>query len=314
MKDSARSELLLTLNERQIEYRSNVSAKALTTFKVGGNIDTCIMPKTKEELIFSAIAAKHIGESFMVLGRGSNTVFSDEGYDGTVILTDRLRNTNVERRTDGDLLIAECGVPLTALSAFASKLSLSGLEFAYGIPGSCGGAVFMNAGAYGGQMSDIVEASECLDLDTDTLLVLDKEKHGFDYRKSTYSDSNGKLIALSVKMQLKYGDRDEIEKTMQLNMLARKEKQPLEFPSAGSVFKRHPGFYMGQIIEESGLKGFRVGGAEVSEKHAGFIVNRGGATASDIRLLVEHIRCVIYDRYGFVPECEIRFIDQTKSR
>lgn len=314
MKDSSRSELLLALKEMQIEYKTEVSAKTLTTFKVGGNVDICVMPKTKDELVIATLAAKHTGEGFMILGRGSNTLFSDEGYEGTVILTDKLRNIDVERDVDGDFLVAECGVALTSLALYASKLSLSGLEFAYGIPGSCGGAVFMNAGAYGGQMSDIVESSEYLDLDTGAVLLLDKEKHGFDYRKSTYSDSKGKMVLLSVKMRLKRGDNDTINKKMQLNMLARKEKQPLEFPSAGSVFKRHPGFYMGKIIEESGLKGFRIGGAEVSEKHAGFIVNRGGATSTDIRSLIEHISRVIADRYGFVPECEIIFVDQTKSR
>lgn len=309
LRATVHSELLNALEEKRIEYKINVSAKGLTTFKAGGIIDVCILPKNKSELVFSALTAHRLGESFTVLGRGSNTLFSDEGYGGAVILTKWIRAVEADLGTDGGLLYAECGVPLTYLTAFAAKQSLSGLEFAYGIPGSCGGAVFMNAGAYGGQMSDVVESSEYLDLDSGNIMVLEKDKHGFDYRRSAYSDSKGKMILLSVNMRLKYADSIVIEQRMQANMQARKEKQPLEYPSAGSVFKRHPGFYMGQIIEESGLKGFRIGGAEVSEKHAGFIINKDGATASDIRSLINYISDIILNRYGFTPECEIRIID-----
>lgn len=309
LRMAVHSELLNALEEKRMEYKINVSAKGITTFKAGGSIDICILPKNKSELVFAALVAHRLGEKFTVLGRGSNTLFSDDGYRGVVILTEGLHTVVLELDDEGGSLCAECGVPLTYLTAFAAKQSLSGLEFAYGIPGSCGGAVYMNAGAYGGQMSDIVESSEYLDLDSGQILTLEKGEHGFDYRRSVYSDSDGKMILLSVHMRLQYGDRDVINQKMQANMQARKEKQPLEYPNAGSVFKRHPGFYMGQIIEESGLKGFRIGGAEVSEKHAGFIINKDGATASDIRSVISYISDVISDKYGFTPECEIRMID-----
>ncbi len=309
MKTAVHSDLLSALEENRIEHKINVSSKTLTTFKVGGNIDVCIVPKSEAELVFAALTAHRLGEKFTVLGRGSNTLFSDDGYNGVVILTEGLHTVKLELDDEGGSLCAECGVPLTYLTAFAAKHSLSGLEFAYGIPGSCGGAVFMNAGAYGGQVSDVVESSKYLDLDSGRILTLEKKEHGFAYRRSVYSDSDGKMILLSVHMRLKYDDRVVIDQKMQANMQARKEKQPLEYPSAGSVFKRHPGFYMGQIIEESGLKGFSIGGAVVSEKHAGFIINKGDATASDIRSLISYVSDVISNKYGFTPECEIRMID-----
>lgn len=309
MKAAVHSELLNALEENHIEHKINVSSKSLTTFKVGGNIDVCIVPKNEAELVFAVLAAHRLGEKFTVLGRGSNTLFSDDGYRGVVILTEGLHTVDLKLDDEGGSLRAECGVPLTYLTTFAAKQSLSGLEFAYGIPGSCGGAVFMNAGAYGGQISDVVESSEYLDLDSGQIITLEKKEHGFDYRRSVYSDSDGKMILLSVHMRLKFADSKIISQRMQANMQARKDKQPLEYPSAGSIFKRHPGFYMGQIIEESGLKGFSIGGASVSEKHAGFIINKGDATASDVRSLIDHIRDVISNKYGFLPECEIRMID-----
>ena len=213
-----------------------------------------------------------------------------------------------EIKTEGEYLIAECGVPITLCAAAAQKASLEGMEFAYGIPGSCGGAVVMNAGAYGGSMSDVIESTLCYDCESGKLIEISADEHKFGYRESIYH-SNPKLVMLEAKMKLKFGDSDAIYAKMNEYMQRRTQKQPLEYPSAGSVFKRYPGYYTAELIDNAGLKGMRIGGAEVSEKHAGFIINKGGATAEDVKQLIKLIQDRIKRMYDIEIEREVIYIE-----
>ena len=200
-------------------------------------------------------------------------------------------------------MTAGAGASLSAVCKTARDASLSGLEFAYGIPGSVGGAVVMNAGAYGGEIKDVLLLSEYLDPGTMEIRSVPLKDHAYGYRDSVYRHTD--RIVLSASFRLKPGRQEDIAAAMSDYASRRVSKQPLEFPSAGSVFKRPKGHFVGQMVEESGLKGFRIGGAEVSEKHAGFIVNRGGATCRDVLALVEHIRETVRKNYGVELECEI---------
>ena len=200
-------------------------------------------------------------------------------------------------------IIAEAGASLNLVCKTARDKELSGLEFAYGIPGSIGGAVFMNAGAYGGEMSQVVAQSTYLSLDDMTVHTIPLSAHEYGYRESVYRHNN--WLVLSAVMELKKGEYDKINAAMNDYMSRRIDKQPLEYPSAGSVFKRYPGRYTGQMIEECGLKGYSIGGAQVSEKHAGFIVNKGGATSTDVLALIEHIKNEVYKKFDCCIECEV---------
>lgn len=275
-----------------------------TSMQVGGIASIVATVRNAEELITAIREAKNHYIKYVVVGNGSNVVFSDKGFDGLVILTGGMKNFSVE----GNIIKADCGASISRVAIAAQKAGLSGLEFAYGIPGTVGGGVFMNAGAFGGNMSDVVISSICYDTRNDCIRKIDLNEHEFEYRESIYS-KNSHLIILAVMMELVPGQMNEIISKMNQNVRARKEKQPLEFPSAGSVFKRPLGYYAGEMIEKCGLKGYRIGGAEVSEKHAGFIINRGDATASDVMNLVEHIKNTVFNEYGVELECEIKFIE-----
>lgn len=286
-----------------VPCRELVSMSSYTTMQVGGVASLVAFVRSAEELITAVREAKNMQVRFAILGNGSNVIFSDEGFDGLVIITSGMKSHSI----DGNIIKADCGASLTRLSAEAQKAGLSGLEFAYGIPGTLGGGVFMNAGAYGGSMSDVVVSSICLDTQNDTIRKIDLDEHEFAYRHSIYT-KNPHLVILAAMLKLDPGNPAEIAAQMNEHIRSRKEKQPLEFPSAGSVFKRPVGYYAGELIEKSGLKGYRIGGAEVSQKHAGFIVNRGGATASDVLHLVEHIKNTVYRNYEIELDSEIRYI------
>ena len=277
-------------------------ASDITTFKVGGPC-TVVYPGSERELISVVDECVDSGIKFVVLGCGSNVLFRDSGYDGAVILTQSLNPVRVE----ADTVYAGCGAPLHTICRAAYDAGLSGAEFAYGIPGSLGGAVFMNAGAYGGEMKDIVSSVTAYSVADRRTVTLSCEECGFGYRHSVFED-NG-FIVLSASLRLSRGDKTEIRALMDDLINRRKTKQPLNYPSAGSTFKRYPGRYTGQMIEEAGLKGFTVGGAQVSEKHAGFVINKGGATAEDILNLIDRVKAVIKEREGIDIECEIRVID-----
>lgn len=290
----------------RIERKNETPLAEFTSFKVGGPADQLILPHTKETLVDLITAAKGCGIRHLILGNGSNVLFSDKGYRGAVILTTALRSYTVE----GTMIHADCGVPLGALSVAAAAAGLSGLEFAYGIPGTLGGAVYMNAGAYGGEIADVLESSSCLCSDGQ-FCELSAEGHVFGYRSSVYQSSGATV--LSATLALKKGDPEEIQVKMKDFMSRRREKQPLEYPSAGSTFKRYPGYYTGKLIEDAGLKGYSVGGAMVSEKHAGFVINTGKATSADILSLIEHIKETIYQKNGIMLECEVRIIPERED-
>jgi len=289
----------------KMEYKTDRTLSELTSFKIGGPADIVISPLSVQSFcdVLDFVCEREIKHT--ILGKGSNVLFADAGYRGAVILTSGLANMSVDE--ENKIIEAECGVSLTFCASAAKKASMAGIEFAYGIPGSCGGAVYMNAGAYGGEMADVVISSVYYDTQTKSVVKMNREDHVFGYRTSAYKNHPSRVI-LSSTFQLNAGDKDIIAQMMEGYMEQRIAKQPLEYPSAGSVFKRYPGYYTAQMIDESGLKGKLVGGAQVSEKHAGFIVNRGGATADDVLSLIEIIRETIKVKCGVEIECEIIYV------
>ncbi|MBR4933865.1 MAG: UDP-N-acetylmuramate dehydrogenase [Clostridia bacterium] len=287
----------------EIKSERNVPLSSLSTFKIGGPADIAVYPESRAELISSLQAAKKSGIRYTVIGNGSNILFHDRGYRGAVIVTGRIRDVGV----DGNIITADPGVPFTALAARAAAEGLSGLEFAYGIPGCVGGAVVMNAGAYGGAVSDVLLSSDYYDTVRDETVTISHGDHGYGYRKSVYMDCPERVV-LGAVFSLTYSDSDSVRAKNEENMNARRSKQPLEYPSAGSVFKRPEGYFVGKMVEDLGLKGFSVGGAQISEKHGGFIINRGGATAEDVLKLIRYTEEKVYREYRVELECEIRYI------
>ena len=286
------------------EYNENTLLSNCTSFKIGGKADLFVQPDSVEKLTAVISGCKKNGIEILILGKGSNLLFSDEGFRGVVISTSRLDKIEL---IDETTIYCQSGVTLSKLCRFALDNSLTGLEFAYGIPGSVGGAVYMNAGAYGGEISDVVVSSEYYDTHNDILVTIDSAAHNFSHRHSIFHDHT-EYIILSTTLKLKVGDSEEIFNLMTKNMSSRREKQPLEYPNAGSTFKRPEGYFAGKLIEDSGLKGYTIGGAQVSEKHAGFLINRGGATSSDVLSLMEHIKHTVKGNYGVDLESEIIYI------
>lgn len=270
-----------------------------TTFRIGGDASLFVSPADEDQLIGVISYLEKNGIRYFLLGKGSNVLFDDAGYDGAVVSTSKLDKISV----CGNEITAQCGASFTYLASVAAGNSLSGLEFAYGIPGSVGGAVFMNAGAYGSETAAVLKSSRYLDISDCTVKTLPLEEHLFGYRDSVFR--HRRFIHLSSVFALQAGDKAQIRAYMNELMQRRRDKQPLEYPSAGSVFKRYPGRYTAQMIDEAGLRGLSVGGAQVSEKHAGFIVNKGNATSSDVIALVGKVREAIKDKYGIEIECEI---------
>lgn len=287
----------------KIGYSAELLLSEYSSFKIGGPCDIALFPKNERAMIFCLDILSSLGIDFYVIGNGSNVLFDDEGVRGAVVFTTKMDSVSVE----DEKICAECGAGITKISRIALAHSLSGLEFACGIPGSLGGAVFMNAGAYGGEMSNVVVESRYYDLKSKTVKKLAGDEHLFGYRESAYL-KNADMIILGATMQLKKADHDEIKSVMDQNLAARREKQPLEYPSAGSTFKRYPGYFTGKLIEEAGLKGYAVGGASVSEKHSGFVINHASATSSDVKRLISDIKQKIYEKNGIMLECEVRFI------
>ena len=270
-----------------------------TTFRIGGDASLFVSPADEDQLIGVISYLEKNGIRYFLLGKGSNVLFDDAGYDGAVVSTSKLDKISV----CGNEITAQCGASFTYLASVAAENSLSGLEFAYGIPGSVGGAVFMNAGPYGSETAAVLKSSRYLDISGCTVKTLPLEEHLFGYRDSVFR--HRRFIHLSSVFALQAGDKAQIRAYMNELMQRRRDKQPLEYPSAGSVFKRYPGRYTAQMIDEAGLRGLSVGGAQVSEKHAGFIVNKGNATSSDVIALVGKVREAIRDKYGIEIECEI---------
>ena len=296
------NETIQFLTDQQIPFSENESMKAHTSFRTGGCARLFAQPETEAQLSALLRYCSERGQTPFILGNGSNLLVSDDGIDGLVISMNAL---NELRQLDETTFFVGAGVKLIRLCKAALEQSLTGLEFAYGIPGSLGGAVFMNAGAYGGEMKDVVLEAHHLTNDG-TPGVLRGDALSFGYRHSAYAE-NGYVVTGAV-IRLKKGDPTDIESKMNELLARRKDKQPLEYPSAGSVFKRPTGHFAGALIEQSGLKGKRIGGAAVSEKHAGFIVNVGDATTKDVLDLIAFCQKTVDEQFGVTLEPEIRFV------
>lgn len=275
-----------------------------TTYKVGGICKYFITPKNLEELIDLIKYLRENSIKYMILGNGSNTIFSSKEYDGVII---NLTNLNSMEIKD-DKIYVEAGYQLIKLSMDALNNSLSGLEFAAGIPGNIGGAIFMNAGAYKSDMSELVETVTFLDENLE-LKTLKKEELDFSYRKSMFQKYL-EYIIISTVLKLTPGDKEEIKALMDKRKGRRIESQPLDYPSAGSVF-RNPSedVFAGKLIEDLGLKGYKIGGAKISEKHANFIINDGGATGEDIKALIDYVKARVKEEYNIDLHVEQRFIN-----
>lgn len=280
-------------------FEYDVPGKKLSSMKTGGTVRRVCRPVSEGEFCAVVSALENAGEKYTVLGNGSNVVFSSAGYDGTVVLTTGL--TALEERAHS--FYAGAGVSMSAIASFAADRALAGLEFAYGIPGTVGGGVYMNAGAYGGEMKDVLTKIYCAD-NQGNRLTIDAADAELSYRHSSFME-NG-LYILGAEFVLPGGEKDAITAKMAKNMAARREKQPLEYPSCGSTFKRPVGHFAGALIEQSGLKGVSVGGAQVSEKHAGFVINRGDATGDDVIALIELVKATVYEKTGVRLETEVQ--------
>ncbi len=280
----------------------NASLAPYCSMKVGGKAKYLALPKTVEELTSLLRELKGEGRKFITVGNCSNLIFPDSGFDGTVIITSGIKGISFEE----DLITANCGETLSALARFALDNSLTGLEFCYGIPGTVGGGVYMNAGAYKGELSDYFVKGVFLDKDLNEIVLTNAEM-GFGYRKSRMMCED--LTLLSASFRVPAGDKAAIREKMDELLTKRKTAQPLEYPSCGSAFKRPEGHFAGALIEQCGLKGYGIGGARVSEKHAGFIINGGSATADDVIKLLDYVAKTVFESTGVKMEPEIKVIE-----
>ncbi len=279
----------------------NHSLAQFSSMKAGGNAKYIAEPKNEQELLEAIKDFRTRNEKYIIVGNCSNILFRDEGFDGCVIVTTSVKGIEV----NGNEITVSCGESLAALAVTAWKNSLTGFEFCHGIPGTVGGGVFMNAGAYGGELSQRFIKGRFLNKDLE-IIEFSNEDMEFGYRKSRMMKEE--LVLLSAVFMGEKGSSDEIRSKMNELMEKRREKQPLEFPSCGSTFKRPEGHFAGALIEQCGLKGAAVGGAEVSEKHAGFVINSGNATATDVIKLMELVSKKVFEETGVQLEPEIRII------
>lgn len=275
-----------------------------TTFRIGGNADYFVKPGNADEVAAVIAVCREYSIPYFILGNGSNLLVSDDGYRGMIInIMDNMDSVTV----DGRIITAQAGALLVRVSMMARDNALTGLEFASGIPGTIGGAVYMNAGAYGGEMKNVVKTVRAID-EYGRIYELDSEKMDFSYRHSIVEER--KLIVLEVTLELEHGSREAIDDRMKELAEARRSKQPLEYPSAGSTFKRPEGYFAGKLIMDAGLRGYSVGGAQVAEKHCGFVINKGGATASDVVELIRDVQHDVDDKFGVTLEPEVKMLGE----
>lgn len=288
-------------NEADIKIDEKLSQ--YVNFRVGGPADILLKPKSKEQLLESIKICMENNIPFYVIGNGSNLLVRDGGFRGVVILLSEIKNISV----NDDRIIADCGAMLKDVSDKAVESSLTGFEFACGIPGTIGGAVFMNAGAYDGCVSDVIECAEVIN-ENGEVLTLSKDDLDLGYRSSIVMKKG--YVVLSATFKLYRGETETICGLVKDLTVQRESKQPLEYPSAGSTFKRPKGYFAGKLIQDAGLKGFSIGGAAVSEKHSGFVINKGGATAKDILDLIHHIQDEVKKKFGVELHTEVRIIGE----
>lgn len=278
--------------------------KQHTTFKIGGPADYFLVPETGEEVGEIIKICRKTDTPYFILGNGSNLLVGDGGYRGAVIQVYR----NMSAVTvEGTTITAQAGALLSAVAAAAKNASLTGFEFAGGIPGTVGGAAVMNAGAYGGEMKDVLVEVTVMDAEG-KIFAISAEKLELGYRTSVIKKAG--YIVLEAKIRLKEGDQEAIRERMKELTTQRTTKQPLEYPSAGSTFKRPEGYFAGKLVMDSGLRGYQVGGARISEKHCGFVINAGDATAKDVRTLMDNVRDIVYEKYGVTLEPEVKFLGE----
>lgn len=298
--DSWYKELVCVAGDKNVKIDEDMGRH--TTFKTGGQAKYFIIPDNKQMLL--TLIQLHFDNHmpYYIIGNGSNLLIADEGYDGTIIkIGEKMSRITI----DNLLLKAESGAMLSKIAAMAAKNSLTGLEFAAGIPGSVGGAAAMNAGAYGGEIKNLLLNVEVMDHSGHVMTLLNEElKYG--YRSSEIQSKE--YIVLSVELKLSHGNEQEILEKMNEFMKARKDKQPLEYPSAGSTFKRPNGHFAGKLIMDAGLAGYSIGGACVSEKHCGFVINKSNATATDIITLMKNVNKIVFEKFGVILEPEVKII------
>ena len=296
--------LISFLDNLGIRYETDTLIRNYITFRVGGPCRLMCFPDSQDKIVNLVNYLKQNSNDYYIIGKGSNLIAPDSGYDGIIINTCEYDSFAV---TGNNIITCSAGTSLMKLCRFALDNSLSGLEFAYGIPGTVGGAVYMNAGAYGGEMKDVLTGVSYID-DEGVLRTARQDELDLGYRHSMFSGRS--FFILSAELTLAEADKSSIKEKMDDLLERRRSKQPLEYPSAGSTFKRPEGYYAGALIEECGLKGFSVGGAQVSEKHAGFVINKDNATASDIIELIRQCQQNVKDKKGVSLETEVKYIGQ----
>ena len=306
MKEEMRQKFIEIFGNNRVLFDEPMSQH--TTFRIGGPADVFVMPENYEQIREVLRLCKEEKLPFFVLGNGSNLLVSDSGYRGVIIQMDR----NMEEiRLDGEEIHACAGALLSSVAVAARNASLTGFEFAGGIPGTIDGAAVMNAGAYGGELKDVLKEVTVMTREGE-ILTIPAEKMEMGYRTSIIKTAG--YLVLEAVISLKKGDEEAIRATMKDLSERRTEKQPLDYPSAGSTFKRPEGYFAGKLIMDSGLRGYRVGGAQVSEKHCGFVINAGGATAEDVRSLMDHVIRVVREKYGVTLEPEVKFLGDFNGR
>lgn len=300
MREEIRQKFIDVLGNERVLFDEPMSSH--TTFRIGGPAEVFAMPENYEQIGAVLTLCDQEQLPYFVLGNGSNLLVSDSGYRGVIIQMDR----NMEEiRLEGNEIHACAGALLSSIAVAARNASLTGFEFAGGIPGTLGGAVVMNAGAYGGELKDVLKEAVVMDREG-KIFTIPVEKLEMGYRTSVIKTAG--YLVLEAVIALEKGDPEKIRATMKDLSDRRTEKQPLDCPSAGSTFKRPEGHFAGKLIMDSGLRGYRIGGAQVSEKHCGFVINAGGATAKDVRALMDHVISTVQEKYGVTLEPEVKFL------
>lgn len=309
MKDlsTGLSELMDYATKNQIMYTLEATLGKFTTFRIGGKCRCLVFVNSAQSCLEMISICRRNDVPYFVLGKGSNVLISDNGYNGVAFVFGK---DFAAAKAEDDIIVCQSGCPLARASYIAYSNSLTGFEFAWGIPGSVGGAVVMNAGAYGGEIKDIIVSAEYIDCSEEKIKTAFAQGLDLSYRHSMFSSD--KYIVTSASFKLNKGDRNEIRSRMDELMEKRKTKQPLEYPSAGSTFKRPEGTFASYLIEQCGLKGYSVGGAEVSSKHSGFVINKNNASYSDVITLIEDVRRIVKEQSGYELECEVKIISDSE--